>query len=107
MELFDYQSHHVIHVFIKNQDAILWHTKPMRANADECVNVEVAVRQKGVGWILRELAGNKQTRKELDAMNVNELAQVPKTATLAPSSTLQPGHMLNLGRGRAHLCLGL
>jgi pre-mRNA-splicing helicase BRR2 len=96
MELFDYQSHHVIQVFIKNRDVIVWCTKLMRSDADERVNVEVAMREKGVGWILRELAGDKQTKKESDAMDVDEPAKVPKTATLAPGSTVQPKRVLDL-----------
>jgi len=98
MELFDYQSHHIIQVFIKNRDAIVWCTKLMRSDADERVNVEVAMREKGVGWILRELAGGKQTKKESDAMDVDETAkvEVPKTATLAPGSTVQPKRVLDL-----------
>ena len=64
MELFDYQSHHIIQVFIKNRDAIAWCTKLMRSDADERVNVEVAMREKGVGWILRELAGGGKETKE-------------------------------------------
>ncbi|KAF9443271.1 Sec63-domain-containing protein [Macrolepiota fuliginosa MF-IS2] len=97
MELFDFQSHHVIQVFIKNRDAIVWCTKLMRSDADERVNVEVAMREKGVGWILRELAGDKQTKTEADAMDVDETKpEVPKTATLAPGSTVQPKRILDL-----------
>ncbi|KAF5345434.1 hypothetical protein D9758_013635 [Tetrapyrgos nigripes] len=55
MELFEYQSFHVITKFFKNCDLIVWCTKLMRSDADEQVNVEVAMREKGVGWILREL----------------------------------------------------
>lgn len=98
MELFDYQSHHIIQVFIKNRDAIVWCTKLMRSDADERVNVEVAMREKGVGWILRELAGDKQRKKAPDAMEVDETAkpEVPKTATVAPGSTVQPKRVLDL-----------
>ena len=80
MELFDYQSHHIIQVF------------------DERVNVEVAMREKGVGWILRELAGGKETKKESYVMGVDNTAkiEVPKTATLAPGSTVQPKRILDL-----------
>jgi pre-mRNA-splicing helicase BRR2 len=97
MELFDYQSHHIIQVFIKNRDAIVWCTKLARSDAEERVNVEVAMREKGVGWILRELAGDKQTQKESDLMDVDEKKpEVPKTATLAPGSTVQPKKVLDL-----------
>lgn len=55
MELFEYQSFHIITKFLKNRDVVVWCTKMMRSDADEGVNVEVAMREKGVGWILREL----------------------------------------------------
>lgn len=43
-----------------------------RVDADERVNVGVAMREKGVGWILRELAGDRQAKKAHDdAMDVN------------------------------------
>jgi pre-mRNA-splicing helicase BRR2 len=34
----------------------------MRSNAEERVNVEVAMREKGHGWILRELLGDRQAK---------------------------------------------
>lgn len=43
MELFEYQSFHIIIKFLKNQDVIVWCTKLMRSNADERVNVKVAM----------------------------------------------------------------
>ena len=100
MELFEYQSFHVITKFLKNRDVIVWCTKLMRSDADERVNVEVAMREKGVGWILRELAGDRQAKKTHDdAMDVDmqeATATVPKTATLAPGSTVQPKGIVDL-----------
>ncbi|KAH0834659.1 putative RNA helicase [Lanmaoa asiatica] len=100
MELFEYQSFHVITKFLKNRDVIVWCTKLMRSDADERVNVEVAMREKGVGWILRELAGDRQAKKAHDdAMDVDvkeASATVPKTATLAPGSTVQPKKIVDL-----------
>ncbi|KAF8555606.1 Sec63-domain-containing protein [Imleria badia] len=100
MELFEYQSFHVITKFLKNRDVIVWCTKLMRSDADERVNVEVAMREKGVGWILRELAGDRQAKKTHDdAMDVDvqeATATVPKTATLAPGSTVQPKSIVDL-----------
>ena len=90
MELFDYQSFHITTKFLKNHDVIVWCTKLMRSDADKRVNVEVAMREKGVGWILRELAGDRQAKAQPDAMDVDKKLEVPKTATLAPGSTLQP-----------------
>ncbi|OAX40546.1 Sec63-domain-containing protein [Rhizopogon vinicolor AM-OR11-026] len=98
MELFEYQSFHVITKFLKNRDVVVWCTKLMRSDADERVNIEVAMREKGVGWILRELAGDRQAKKVQDnAMDVDEKKlAVPKTATLAPGSTVQPKRMVDL-----------
>ncbi|KAF7305029.1 putative ATP dependent RNA helicase [Mycena kentingensis (nom. inval.)] len=100
IELFDYQSFHITTKFLKNRDVIVWCTKLMRSDADERVNVEVAMREKGVGWILRELAGDRKAgkAKPSDAMDVDEPAkqEVPKTATLAPGSTLQPKRTVDL-----------
>ena len=97
MELFDYQSFHTTTKFLKNRDVVVWCTKLMRSDADERVNVEVAMREKGVGWILRELAGDRQAKaKADDAMDVDQKTEVPKTATLAPGSTVQPKKTVDL-----------
>lgn len=96
MELFEYQSFHTTTKFLKNRDVIVWCTKLMRSDADERVNVEVAMREKGVGWILRELAGDRQAKAQSDAMDVDEKVEVPKTATLSPGSTLQPKRTVDL-----------
>ncbi|KAJ8080649.1 Pre-mRNA-splicing helicase BRR2 [Marasmius tenuissimus] len=99
MELFDYQSFHITTKFLKNRDVIVWCTKLMRSDADERVNVEVAMREKGVGWILRELAGDRQAKARApDAMDVDEkpAVQVSKKANLAPGSTVQPKKTVDL-----------
>ncbi|KAH9477321.1 U5 small nuclear ribonucleoprotein 200 kDa helicase [Psilocybe cubensis] len=99
MELFDYQSFHITAKFLKNRDVVVWCTKLMRSDAEERVNVEVAMREKGLGWILRELAGDRQVKSEKrsDAMEVDEpKPEVPKTATLAPGSTVQPKRTVDL-----------
>ncbi|PPQ67232.1 hypothetical protein CVT24_011551 [Panaeolus cyanescens] len=99
MELFDYQSFHITSKFLKNREVIVWCTKLMRSDADERVNVEVAMREKGLGWILRDLAGDRQAKAvKSDAMDVDEVkpAVVPKTATLAPGSTVQPKRTVDL-----------
>ena len=96
MELFEYQSFHTTTKFLKNRDVVVWCTKLMRSDADERVNVEVAMREKGVGWILRELSGDRQAKAQPDAMDVDVSSDVPKTATLAPGSTLQPKRTVDL-----------
>ncbi|KII91381.1 hypothetical protein PLICRDRAFT_135522 [Plicaturopsis crispa FD-325 SS-3] len=100
MELFEFENFHIITKFLKNREVIVWCTKLMRSDADERVNVEVAMREKGVGWILRELSGDRQARTRADAMDVDEQVKhsenVPKTATLAPGSTVQPKRTVDL-----------
>ncbi|KAG6914415.1 hypothetical protein DXG01_000484, partial [Tephrocybe rancida] len=96
MELFNFESYHITKKFLKNRDVVVWCTKLMRSDADERVNVEVAMREKGVGWILRELAGDRQTKARDDAMDVDSKPEVPKTATLAPGSTVQPKRTVDL-----------
>lgn len=102
MELFDYQHFELITKFLKNREVIVWCTKLVRSDADERVNVEVAMREKGAGWILRELAGDRKAKATTsgDAMDLDERPRVqqaiPKTGTLAPGSTAQPRQMLDL-----------
>ncbi|EDR01243.1 uncharacterized protein LACBIDRAFT_240054 [Laccaria bicolor S238N-H82] len=97
MELFDFQSFYITAKFLKNRDVVVWCTKLMRSDADERVNVEVAMREKGVGWILRELAGDRQAKPRSDAMDVDEpKIEVPKTATVAPGSIVQPKRTVDL-----------
>jgi pre-mRNA-splicing helicase BRR2 len=100
MELFEYQSFHIITKFLKNRDVVVWCTKLMRSDADERVNVEVAMREKGVGWILRELSGDRRAKAPSDAMDVDSQVKqpeaVPKTATLVPGSTVQPKRTVDL-----------
>lgn len=101
MELFEYQSFSLITKFLKNREVIVWCTKLVRSDADERVNVEVAMREKGVGWILRDLAGDRRAKASgaEDAMDVDQpskVQQVPKTGTLAPGSVVQPRRILDL-----------
>ncbi len=62
---FDYQSFHAFGKFLKNREIIVWYTKLMRSKADERVNVEVAMREKGLGWVSRELAGGSEVSNKL------------------------------------------
>ncbi|KAI0041169.1 hypothetical protein FA95DRAFT_1584819 [Auriscalpium vulgare] len=73
---------------------VVWCTKLARSDTDERVNVEVAMRENDLGWVLRELAGDRQAKANAeDAMYVDAPAsstQVLKSATLAPGSVVQP-----------------
>ena len=98
MDIFEYDHFHVITKFLKNRDVIVWCTKLMRSDADERVNVEVAMRERGLGWILKELSGDRQAKARTDAMDVDEGTKqiVPKTANIAPGSTVQPKATVDL-----------
>ena len=43
MDLFEYEHFLLIHKFVKNYDVIMWCTKLMRSDADEHVNMEIAM----------------------------------------------------------------
>jgi pre-mRNA-splicing helicase BRR2 len=54
------------------------------------------MREKGISWILQELAGDRQAKAQPDTMDIDERPEVPRTATLAPGSTLQPKRTVDL-----------
>ncbi|KAH8113460.1 Sec63 Brl domain-containing protein [Phellopilus nigrolimitatus] len=89
MELFEHQNFGLFTKFLKNRDVVVWCAKPVRSDAGERVNIEA-------------LAGDRKARAAAagDAMDVDEKAAaqqaVPKTGTLAPGSTAQPRHVLDL-----------
>ncbi|KAF5342917.1 hypothetical protein D9757_014976 [Collybiopsis confluens] len=112
MQSFEYQSFHITTKFLKNRDVVVWCTKLQRSSEEERINVEVAMREKGVGWILKELAGDRTTKRpsatqgnsESTAMDVDEPAEaVPVSGAPAPSRTLdlstlafsQGGHLMS------------
>ncbi|KAG8734294.1 DEIH-box ATPase [Ceratobasidium sp. 414] len=100
MELFDYRNDmfNVVNLLTKNRDVIVWCTKLARSDDNERANVEVAMREKNVGWILKALSGSRAARNAGDAMDVDpKLSKnVPTTATLAPGSTTQPRKTVDL-----------
>jgi pre-mRNA-splicing helicase BRR2 len=96
MELFKYQSFHITTKFLKNHDIIIWCMKLMCSDADKQFNVEVAMREKGVGWILWELVGDWQVKAQPDAMDVDKKPEVLKTTMLTLGSMLQPKHTVDL-----------
>lgn len=98
MELFDFSWHELVSRLTKNRDVIVWCTKLARSDRDERVNVEVAMREKGVGWILKELAGDRRSKpsvRDENAMDV-DVKKVPSTGTLAPGSVPAPRKTLDL-----------
>jgi hypothetical protein len=75
-----------------NRDVVMWRTRLARGDANGRMDVGVAMREGGLGWILRGLSGDRQAKACTDAMVVHEGTKqtVPKTADVAPRSTVQP-----------------
>ncbi|KAJ9115096.1 hypothetical protein QFC22_005424 [Naganishia vaughanmartiniae] len=98
-ELFGYENFDLVATLTKNRDVIVWCTKLARSSEDEKKDVEVAMREKGVGWILRALAGERNKTSGSGKMDVDTesaLKAVPSKATLAPGSIAQPRKMVDI-----------
>ncbi|KAG9017453.1 DEIH-box ATPase [Tulasnella sp. JGI-2019a] len=90
MDLFDFEHFQIVKTLTKNRDVIVWCTKLARADESERMSVEVTMRERGVGWILKALRGDRgKTDASGDTMDVDSKIgiQVPKTGTLAPGTT--------------------
>ncbi|TKY89875.1 hypothetical protein EX895_001172 [Sporisorium graminicola] len=109
MELFDYDKFELVQVLTKNRDAVVWCTRLARADDDEKVNVQVAIREKGVAWILKALQGdaslnvasaNGKTSNGLTPIDLEDAQRKAKRltsrATIAPGSTAQPRRGVDL-----------
>ena len=70
----------------------------LRSDAEEQGNIEVRMRERDLGWILRELAGDRQILSKSVAMDMDESARanVPKTGTIVPGSGVQPKCTIDL-----------
>lgn len=97
MDLFDYEHFQIVKTLTKNRDVIVWCTKLARADESERMSVEVAMRERGVGWILKALRGDRTQTAADDAMDVDSKAELPKTGTIAPgASQLAPRKTVDL-----------
>ncbi|GJN87131.1 hypothetical protein Rhopal_000076-T1 [Rhodotorula paludigena] len=92
MDLTEYDKFELVSTLVTNRDKIVWCTRLARSNDDEKMDVEVAMREKGVGWILKELRGEAGTRRAGgDAMDVDGGASAIKPAAGPTKGTLKPG----------------
>lgn len=95
MELFNFSNFDLVRTLTKNREKIVWCTKLARAGDDERVDLEVAMRERGVAWILRELAGGRSAKAggpgglEGGDMDVDPDELVKSTAK--PKATIAPG----------------
>ena len=90
-EMFGYENFELVATLTKNREVIVWCTKLARSSEEEKQDVEVAMREKGAGWILRELRGERQKAAEYAVDTV-----VPTNATLAPGSVAQPRRVIDI-----------
>lgn len=89
MELFEYQSFHIITKFLKNRDVVVWCTKLIQSDADEHTNVKGCNAGEGAWLDSRELTGDRKAKVWTDMMDVDEKLKVgiPKTATVLCAPT--------------------
>ncbi|CAO3589811.1 unnamed protein product [Absidia cylindrospora] len=123
MGLFDYDKFDLVRILIKNRDTIYWCTRLARVTGDEKTAVEKEIQQKDLGWILRDLSGDRGARKGGNNMDIDQQGrsataggqsemdidknglsaregrsrtQVPTTATITPGTTLTPRRIVDL-----------
>ncbi len=108
MELFDYDKFELVQILTKNRDAVVWCTRLARADEEEKVNVQVAMREKGVAWILKALQGDANNANGAGGKAANGLTPIDledaqrkakrltSRATIAPGSTAQPRRGVDL-----------
>jgi pre-mRNA-splicing helicase BRR2 len=71
-EVFGYENFEMVALLIKNRDAIVWCTKLARSNEEERHDVEVAMREKGLGWILRALIGDRSGASQVTSLRATK-----------------------------------
>lgn len=99
MELFDYEYFAIVQTLVKNREIIVWCTRLGRADADERVNIEVEMREQGVGYILKQLRGGQADLNHPASAPVTDAVRAYKItsrATLAPGTTAQPRKAVDL-----------
>ena len=95
MELFDYDKFELVRTLVQDRELIFWCTQLMRADEDERVNLEVAMREKGVGWILRELSGKAAAKAEpANGMDVD--APVTAKSERAAVAKVEPRSVVDI-----------
>jgi pre-mRNA-splicing helicase BRR2 len=91
-EMFGYENFDLVATLTKNREIIVWCTKLARSSEEEKQDVEVAMREKGVGWILRELRGGRKAAPDADEAEQT----VPTKANIAPGTIAQPRRVIDI-----------
>lgn len=106
MDLFDYDKFALVKTLTKNREKIVWCTKLARSDEQGRMDVQVTMREKGVGWILKDLASSSGSGGEGSATNGSTnanmqidapagVSSVPK-ANIAAGSLVQPKGTVDL-----------
>lgn len=90
-EMFGYENFDLVATLTKNREVIVWCTKLARSSEEEKQDVEVAMREKGVGYILRELRGGRKAAETDKPEQV-----VPTKANIAPGTIAQPRRVIDI-----------
>lgn len=88
-EMFGYENFDLVTLLTKNREVIVWCTKLARSSDEEKQDVEVAMREKGVGWILRALRGGQ-------ALDTPAAPSVPTKANIQPGTVAQPRKVIDI-----------
>ncbi|KAJ3858454.1 P-loop containing nucleoside triphosphate hydrolase protein [Lentinula novae-zelandiae] len=109
MDVFEYSHFDLVRKLLRNRDVVVWCTKLMRSSREERGDVEVAMRERGVGWILRELDGERKVadtnttndvdeegeKMDVDAGPVTATLRAPKTIDLNAMAFSQGSHLMS------------
>ncbi|KAM0747473.1 Sec63-domain-containing protein [Meredithblackwellia eburnea MCA 4105] len=96
MELTDYDKFDLVRVLVNNREKIVWCTKLARSDEDTKVDVQVAMREKGLGWILKELSGDVASDSKAKGVAVKQDPSALK-ANLVPGAVApQPRKTVDL-----------
>lgn len=93
MDLTEYDKFELVSTLVNNREKIVWCTKLARSNDDEKIDIEVAMREKGVGWILKELRGDIIKPAQVPGGGDATMLDADKSTlkgTLAPGSSAPP-----------------
>ncbi|WFC94772.1 RNA helicase [Malassezia brasiliensis] len=99
MDLYNYTNFDLVQLLTKNRDVVVWCTRLARAGTDDAarIDIEVAMRERNLHWILRALAGEADADAAQDLEAAKRAAQrLTSRATIAPGSTAAPRATLDL-----------
>jgi pre-mRNA-splicing helicase BRR2 len=97
-EMFGYENFDLVAMLTKNREVIVWCTKLARSSDEEKQDVEVAMREKGAGWILRELRGGAALDSSVNGSSSSAMQApaVPTKANIQPGTIAAPRKVIDI-----------